>query len=147
MKSTVLNRFEQTEGGSQDNKLILGGSVETESGSSLKKIYLTVNMADISSADTVYLPSPVAGKITRIQTVIDGTIATADALITTNINATPVTDGVVTITAAGSLAGDVDSATPSADNDVTVDDNINFVTNAASTNAVRATILLEIELI
>ena len=146
-KSTVLNRFEQpSDGNKEDNKLILGGSAETASGQNLKKTYLLVDMTDISTASTVYLPSPVAGTITKIWTIINGAIATSDAVITSNIGATPITNGAVTVTQASSAAGDVDSATPTAANAVIAGDNINFTTDGASTNTVRVTIVVEITL-
>lgn len=145
-RASTLNRFEQPASGSNDNKLILGGSAETEAGQNLKKVYLTVELADVSTASTAYLPSPVAGNITKIQTIINGAIATADAVITGKIATTAITGGVVTIATASSAAGDVDSASPSAANTVAVGDNINFTTNGASTNTVKATILVEITL-
>jgi hypothetical protein len=146
MNATVLNKFDQPASGTNDNKLVIGGSVETGAGQDLKKVYVTVDMVDISSAGISYIPSPVAGTITKIQTIIDGAIITADALITGKIGAVAITDGVVTIAFSGSAAGDVDSASPSAANTVAVGDNINFTTNAASGNTVKATILVEITL-
>lgn len=146
-KSNVLNRFEQPESpNADDNKLILGGSVETDGGQNLKKIYLSVDMTDISTAATVHLPSPVAGTITGIQTIINGAIITADAVITSKIAAVTITNGTVTIAFTGSAAGIVDSATPTALNAVVVGDNINFTTDGGSTNTVRATIIVEITL-
>ena len=51
--------------------------------------------------------------ITAIDSVITGAID-VDATITASIDGTPITTGLVTITAAGSAAGDVDTAAPSA---------------------------------
>jgi hypothetical protein len=51
--------------------------------------------------------------------VIDGVVSTADITITASIGGVGVTNGVVTIATAGSAAGDVDSATPTAANTVT----------------------------
>lgn len=145
MSNNVDNYFIQPQDGS-DNTLVIGGSFQTSGSQSLKKVYLTVDMTDVSTASTVYLPSPVAGTITGIQTIINGAIATADAVITGKIAAVSITNGVVTIATAGSAAGDVDSTTPTGANTVAVGDNINFTTNGASTNTVRATIVVEITL-
>ena len=145
MTNNVDNYFEQPSSGS-DNKLVIGGSFETAGGGSLKKIYLTVDMTDISTASTVYLPSPVAGTITGIQTIINGDIATADAVITGKIADVEITGGVITIDFASSGLGIVDSATPTDNNTVAVGSNINFSTDGASTNTVRATIIVEITL-
>ena len=147
MQKNTLNYFEQAKNNDNDNKLVIGGSFETAtSGQSLKKTYLAVDMTDVSTAATVYIPSPVAGTISKIYTIINGAIATADAIITGKIGAVAITNGAVTIANSGSAAGDVDSTTPTAANTVAAGDNINFTTNGASTNTVRATILVEITL-
>lgn len=130
----------------QDNPYIFGGTIETAGGQSLKKVYLTVDITNISSAAVVYLPSPVAGTITKITTNINGAIATADAILTGRIGSTAITGGAVTIPFSGSAAGQVNSATPTALNTVAVGNNINFTANNASTNTVRATIVVEITL-
>jgi hypothetical protein len=143
--NNVLNYQEHaTQAG--DNKFVFGGSVETAGAQSLKKIYLTVDMTDISTASTVYLPSPVAGTISKITTIINGAIATANSIITGKIGATTITNGAVTVAFSGSAAGDVDSATPTAANTVVVGSNINFTTDGASSNTVRTTIIVEITL-
>lgn len=130
----------------QDNPYILGGTVETASGQSLKKVYLTLDITNISSAAVVYLPSPVAGTISKITTIINGAIATANAILTGRIGSTAITGGAVTIPFSSSAAGQVNSATPTALNTVAVGNNINFTANNASTNTVRATIVVEITL-
>ncbi|MEY3415640.1 MAG: hypothetical protein RLZZ418_885 [Pseudomonadota bacterium] len=145
MTANVLNRIEQP-GSGNDNKYIFGGSVETEAGQSLKKVYLPVDMTNISSAAVVYLPCPVAGTITKITTIINGAIATANAILTGRIGSTAITSGAVTIPFSGSAAGQVNSTTPTALNTVVAGNNINFTANNASTNTVRATIVVEITL-
>ena len=142
--SNVLNRFEPAVG--NDNKLIIGGSFETEAGQSLTKVYLPVDITNISSAAVVYLPCPVAGTISKITTIINGAIATANAILTGKIGSTTITGGAVTIPFSGSAAGQVNSTTPTALNTVAVGNNINFTANNASTNTVRATIVVEITL-
>lgn len=102
---------------------------------------LTVDMTDVSTAATVYVPSPIAGTIQKIYSIINGAIATADAVLTAKIGSTAITGGVVTIANSGSAAGDVDVATPTALNVLAVGDNLNIATNGASTNTVRATIV------
>lgn len=90
-------------------------------------IALSFDIADGSADATYYLVSPVAGDISKIYTVIDGVVSTADITVTAKIGNTGVTNGVVTITQSGSAAGDVDSATPSAANTVTAGQAMNFV--------------------
>lgn len=96
----------------------------------------SVYMATVSTAGSAFCAAPVAGTITRIQSVLGGAIATANAGITTEINGTAVTGGAITILQAGSAAGDMDVATPSAANTVAVGDVIEIITDGLSTNAV-----------
>jgi hypothetical protein len=106
---------------------------------------LQVRFADISTAGDVYLPVPVAGTIALIQSVIDGAITGADCVLTGYIGIVPITGGQITIANSGSAAGDIDSTTPSALNDVTVGDVINIKSDGASTNTVAAEIVIWIE--
>ena len=52
----------------------------------LNDYFLSVKMADVSTAGSVYVVAPDAGKIIKISSVLGGAIATADAEITTEIN-------------------------------------------------------------
>ncbi len=90
-------------------------------------IPLSLHIADGSADATYYLVSPWAGDITKIYTVIDGAVSTADITITPKIGSTGMTNGVVTITSSASAAGDVDSSTPDAANTVTAGQAMNFV--------------------
>lgn len=100
-----------------------------------EKRSLSVYIPDISTASTFYILSPFAGEIVSIKSVLEGTIATADAVLTPTINATAITDGAITV-ANGSVAGDIDSATPSALNVLAAGDYISIATDGGSTNAV-----------
>jgi hypothetical protein len=80
--------------------------------------------------------SPVRGKIVKVWSVIGAAIATADATITVAINGTTVTGAAMTITQSGSAAGDVDTAIPSALNDVNEGDAISFTPSGATGAAV-----------
>lgn len=105
-------------------KYVTPGNLQAAVGN---KVYLELDIADGSAEATYYLLSPVAGTISKIYTVIDGAVATADITLTTNIGATPVTNGVVTIATAASAAGDIDVATPTAANAITAFAAMNFV--------------------
>lgn len=102
---------------------IAGGATQAE----LNEYSLSLDIADGSADATYYLIAPHAGTISKIYTVIDGVVSTADITITANIGAVAVTNGVVTIATASSAAGDVDSATPTAANAITAGAAINFV--------------------
>lgn len=99
------------------------------------KVVLSANniSSKASDAAVVRFVAPVAGTISLIQTVLNDALATANATVTTAIGATPVTDGVVTIAEASSAAGDIDSATPSAANTVSVGDLITLTVGGGST--------------
>jgi hypothetical protein len=102
-------------------------------------IAVTVTMADVSTASSVWVVAPYACAIKKIYSVINGAIATADAAITTEIGGTAVTGGAITIAYSGSAAGDVDSATPSALNTLTEGQALEIITSGASTNTIIAT--------
>jgi hypothetical protein len=106
---------------------------------------LQVAIDDISTAGSVWVVSPIAGTIEKIYSVIDGAIATADCALTAEIGGTLVTGSGITITQAGSAAGDVDSSTPSAANTVAAGEAIEIITDGASTNTVKAVITIEIK--
>lgn len=110
----------------------------------LNKVYLNVQVTDISTAASFWVVSPVAGTITKIYSVINGAIITADAILTAEIGGTLVTDSTVTIDQGTSAAGIVDSATPSAANTVTAGQAIEIITDGASANTVTADVTLEI---
>jgi len=93
---------------------------------------LTVTLPDLSTASSIYVVVPVGGKITKIYTVINSSLTTADANLSFLINATPITSSAIVVTQAGSAAGDVDSSTPSAANTVVAGDKIKVTTDGAS---------------
>lgn len=112
------------------------------------KVALHLHIDNLVGADaTVYrLVSPVAGDINAIHSVLNAPLATGNATITAAIGATPITNGVVTITQAGSAAGDVDSATPSAAKTVSIGDVIHFTVGGTNDDAdatADITILIE----
>lgn len=96
---------------------------------------LNCQIADISAAGQAYVAVPAKGKVVEIQTVIHNAITVGDATLTAKINGTAITGGVVTVTQAASAAGDVDSAVPSALNDVQAGDALELETDAGSTTA------------
>ena len=109
-------------------------------------VVVQTTIADVSTAGSAWVAAPVAGDISLIQTIIDGTIATSDATITAEINTVAVTGSSITIEASGSGAGDVDSSTPTAANTVAAGDSIEIITDGASTNAVSAVVNITITL-
>lgn len=111
-----------------------------------RQVFLTARIADISTAGQVYVVSPVAGTVSKIYSVINGAIATADVTLTSKLGGTAITDGAITVTQAGSAAGDVDSCTPTAQNSVAEGGAIEIETDGASTNTVEAFLTIVIDL-
>jgi len=131
-----------------------GGKILMETGSTLEKesgvtetgnkVYLTGEIADISSAASSWVVSPVAGTITKIYSVIDGVITTGDAALSFEIGGVAVTGGGITIANSGSAAGIVDSSTPTAANTLAAGGALELITDGGSTNAVKAVLIIEI---
>lgn len=111
------------------------------------KVTLNLEVADLTSASAlVYrVVSPVAGTIKKIYSVIDDALADGDATLTGKIGAVAITNGVITITQAGSAAGDVDVATPTAANVVDIADVISLTVGGTNTAAKSAKITIYIE--
>ena len=85
-----------------------------------------------------YLVVPYAGTITKIYSVTDTAITTADKTLTASIGGVAITDGAFTITVAGSAAGGVNSCTPTAANTVTAGQAIKIAATGSSGGAARA---------
>ena len=109
------------------------------------KIYLHYRFNNISTASSQWVIPGIAGDITKIQTVLSGAIGTADCNMSFEIGGTAITGGGITITQSGSAAGDIDSATPTANNTITADQAIEMISDGASTNNVNLGITFTID--
>lgn len=132
-----------TDGGSTDAAKATVLFEVTPTATVLEK-YVIAEIADISSAASSWTIAPVAGTIENIWTVIDGAIITVDAGITFELGGTAITGSAITIAFSGSAAGTIDTSAPSALNIVTQGQAIEIITDGASTNAVKAVVILEI---
>ena len=92
---------------------------------------LTSVIDDVSTAATVYIPVPYAGTVTKVVTVLAGSLTTANAIVTVR-NAAGTSMGTLTITQAGSAAGDVDTLLPASNNTFVSDSKIQIDTDGAS---------------
>jgi hypothetical protein len=100
----------------------------------LNDYFIPFSLSTISTAGQVYVPVPDDGKIIKVITALNGTIATADADLT--IKTAEGTAGTITVAYSGSAAGDVDSVEPTSNNNVLEGGTIEIETDGASTNAV-----------
>ncbi len=112
----------------------------------LVPLVVDVSLVD---GDDGHVVSPIAGTLVAIRSVLrGGAVTTNDAVLTWKIGGagagTAITDGGLTIVAAGSAEGDTDSAAPSAQNAVAAGDLIYCtVSNTpGGTRTARATLLI-----
>lgn len=113
-------------------------------GGGADKHILSIRDIDLVSANAEVkrVVSPVAGTIEKIYSTINGALTVGDATLTGKIGATAITNGVVTITQAGSAAGDVDVATPTAARTVAVGDVISVTVGGTQTAAKLADVTI-----
>ena len=101
----------------------------------LNDYFLHAEIADISTASSTFVPVPDSGKIIKIITALQGAISGGDAAISFEIGGTAVTGGGITVANSSSAAGDVDTAEPTAANQVEEDGTIEMITDGGSTGA------------
>lgn len=93
---------------------------------------------DISTAQTLYLPVPVAGTITKIYVTLDAAITTADSALTFGINGVAITGSGITASQSGSASGTTFSSSPSAANVVSAGQYVSCATDGGSTGVAIA---------
>ena len=99
----------------------------------LNDYFLHAEIADVSTASSTFVPVPDGGTIIKIITALQGAISGGDAAITFEIGGTAVTGGAITVANSGSAAGDIDTAEPTAANDVLEGGSIEMITDGGST--------------
>lgn len=104
---------------------------------------LTLDIANLDTVTDYYVVFPFAATITKIYSVIDGAILTANKTLTASIGGVAVTGGVVTIAFTGAAAGDVDVATPSAANTITAGAALKIAATGATTGAIRGHLTIQ----
>jgi len=97
-----------------------------------------------ADADVKRALSGVGGRITRFWSISNAALAAGDATLQLKINGVNVTTGLITITQAGSAAGDVDAVNPTAANRVAADDVISVTGGGASTATATAECFVEV---
>ena len=101
----------------------------------LNDYFLTSTIADISTASSTYVAVPDGGKVIKIITALQGAVSGGNAAITFEIGGTAITGGGITVAHSGSAAGDIDTAEPTAANDVQEGGSIEMITDGGSTGA------------
>ena len=101
----------------------------------LNDYFLTAKITNISASGSTFVPVPDGGRVIKIITSIKNAISSANAALSWEIGGTAITGGGITITQSGSAAGDVDTAEPTAANDVLEDGTIEMITDGGSSTA------------
>lgn len=109
------------------------------------QIVLNCFMSDAANAEDAYVVVPIDGTISNIWSTVYNA-CDADTVITTSIAGVAITNGAITINAAGAQAGDVDSATPTANNTPTAGQTIRFLSDGGATGAlpIMFTVLIDV---
>lgn len=100
-----------------------------------RRSVFTVHFSDLSSAENIYCPIPFGGTVSRVTSVLEGSIAGGDVIVTVK-NSSAATMGTLTVTQTGSAAGDIDSLEPTTNNTVTDNDYILIQTNGGASTHV-----------
>ena len=101
----------------------------------LNDYFIYGEIADISTGSSTFVAVPDSGKIIKIITSLQGAISGGNAGISFEIGGTAVTGGGITVAHSGSAAATVDSAEPTAANNVEEGGTIEMITDGASTGA------------
>ena len=101
----------------------------------LNDYFITAKIANISTASSTFVAIPDGGKVIKIFSALQAVIATANGAITFEIGGTAITGGAISVAYSGSAVGDVDTAEPTAANEVAEGGTIEIITDGASTNA------------
>lgn len=110
--------------------------IDTTSIFTTNKVVLQAEIADVSTAETVYVPIPFACTITKVTTVLGAAITVADSTLTFK-NAAGTSMGTITVAYSGSAAGDVDTVSPVSNNTFSADSKMIVETDGASTTTAK----------
>lgn len=111
----------------------------------LNKITLTYTFIDVSTASSQWVVCPIAGVITKIYSVLHGSITGVDTVLSFEIGGVAVTNGNITIAHSGSAAGDIDNSTPTAARTLTAGQAIEIISDGGSAGTTNATITFVID--
>jgi hypothetical protein len=109
-----------------------------------RRSVFTVHFTDLSSAQSIYIPNPFAGSVSRVTSVLEGAISGGDVTVTIK-DSSAASMGTLTVTQSGSAAGDVDFLNPSSNNTVTDNDYILLQTDGGATSHVDFVVSVVVE--
>lgn len=104
------------------------------------RLILNSRFSDIGTAQSVFLATPIAAKVSKIMVVLQGPIATTDTVVTAKINGIAIQGSTITIPFSGSAAGVVYFVSPTGANTVPANSSIEIITDGATATTVAADI-------
>ena len=105
---------------------------------------ITVHIHDISTVTNIYVPIINAGTVTKLQSVTSAAISGADLVITA-YNSSSALMGSLTVTQAGSQAGDVNDSLPSSNNTVTAGSYIRINSDGGPSSHVDVMLIIAVD--
>ena len=105
---------------------------------------ITVHIQNISAVTDIYVPIINAGTVSKLQTVTSAAIAGSDLIITA-YNSSSSSMGSLTVTQAGSAAGDVDVLLPTSNNTVAAGSYIRINGNGGPNSHVDVMLLIAVD--
>jgi hypothetical protein len=119
--------------------------INTSSIFNVNKDFITVQLADVSTASAVLVPISRSCTLTKVTSVINNAITAADAVI--SVSKTGGTSiGTFTIANSGSAEGTIDEFTPTLNNTLVAGNWVKIATDGASSTTAPVTFLLEFTL-
>lgn len=104
--------------------------------------FTTHKIADVSTAEVLYIPTTRGVTIVAVTSVLHGAITLADSTINVK-NAAGASMGTLTIAFTGSGAGTIDTLLPASNNTIAADSFFTIETDGGSTTAMPITLTVE----
>lgn len=103
---------------------------------------LSLYIPNLTGAANYWIAALHDGYLLTTTAILNGTLGTANTTITPNIGGVDVLTGIITIPFAGSVAGTIVTASPSAGNAVSANQGVRFIVSGGSTGNVSCTLSL-----
>jgi len=110
-----------------------------------RRVFVPVRVGTLVGTGVFRQLAIYGGRVVKIWSVIEDVLTTGDATLTAKINGNAITGGVITVTQAGSAAGDKDSCVPTAANVVAAGDELSITVGGTNDHATVANVIFEIE--
>lgn len=109
------------------------------------KMYLFGQFTDISAASSIFIPTTIAGLVSRITVTLQGAITTANSIVTAKINGVAVTGVSITVAYTASTGGSTFTGTASAANSLAANAALEIVSDGGSSTTMAAIVVVELD--